>query len=350
MNSNNTKLFTLSLIFLGFFVFTACSSLFPEENVDSTPVLREPPQPKLSFETVEKGTIRQEVSGLSRVASAQEQALYFRKNGRVNEIFVSQGEDVDQGQALARLEIGDLEYEYNQAQLDLDKLEMEKQRMEFLLGGSVSEYDLSLKEIDYQKLKLRVDRLKEELESSTIYAPFSGRITSLSMREADMIEGFARVMTIADINELELQMNVQSRDLSKIVPGQKARISLGNGISADAEVKHVPSTLSETSPGEQDLRVRLDFINLDNILEENDISIEEVYRFNNLLSTSIIIKEIEDALILPPAAIREYTNRRFVLVQDGDFRKEIDIETGLETSTKVEILDGLEEGQQVISR
>ncbi|MEJ6951059.1 efflux RND transporter periplasmic adaptor subunit [Natronospora cellulosivora (SeqCode)] len=352
-NNNIYKILVLLFIPFMFLSLTACS-LFPEETVDSTPELREPPQPRLSFETVERGTIRQEISGLSRVAPKKEQELYFEKNGRVREIFVSQGDDVEKGQPLARLETGDLEFEYKQASLDLERFELEKERMEFLLGSTVSEYDLRLKEIDYKKLKLRVERLKEELDNSTIYAPFDGRVISLSMREADMVEGFARVMSIADISELELQMNVHSRDLNKILAGQRASVQVERGLWIDAEVKHVPSPFSEIAPGQQDLRVRIDFINLEELLEELEeefnMGIEHIYRFNNLLSTRIIIQEIEDALLLPPAAIREYGRRTFVLIQDEDFRKEIDIKTGLETSTRVEILEGLEEGQEVISR
>lgn len=350
MKNKICKIFYLFITLLIFFFLSACSSLFPEETIDSEPVLREPPQPRITFETVERGTIREEISGLSRVAPKKEQELYFEKNGRVQEIMVMQGDDVEEGQPLAKLETGDLEYEYSQASLDLEIFEMEKERMEFLLGSSVSEYDLKLKEKDYQKLKLNVDRLKKELDNSIIYAPFDGRIISSSIREAEMVEGFTRVMSIADIGDLELQMNVHSRDINKIVPGLAARVRIDDGMWLDAEVTHVPSPFAEIAPGERDLRVRIDFLNLEDILAEYDIDIEQVYRFNNLLNTRIIVQEIEDALILPPSAIREYGNRNFVLIQDDDIRKEVDIETGLSTSTRVEILEGLEEGQKVISR
>ena len=41
--------------------------------------------------------------------------------------------------------------------------------------------------------------------------------------------------------------------------------------------------------------------------------------------------------------------RNYVLVMDGDSRKEADVQTGLITDTEVEIVSGLEEGQQVIN-
>jgi hypothetical protein len=41
-------------------------------------------------------------------------------------------------------------------------------------------------------------------------------------------------------------------------------------------------------------------------------------------------------------------NRYYVQVADGDRRKEVDVEVGLMTATDVEIVKGVEEGQQVI--
>ncbi|MFW6264987.1 MAG: efflux RND transporter periplasmic adaptor subunit [Bacillota bacterium] len=350
MKNTTNKKFFLLIILLIFVFLSGCSSLFPEESIESEPALREPPEPRISLETVEKGTIREEISGLSRVAPKKEEELYFEKDGRIREIMVEQGEDVEKGQVLAKMETADIEYEYKQAKLDLELFEMEKERMEFLLGSSVSEYDLNLKEIDYQKLKLRVDHLKNELDNSIIHAPFDGRIMSLAVREAEMVDGFAMIMSIADISDLELQMEVHSREINDIVEGLAARIQIEEDLWVDAEVNHVPSPFAEITPGERDLRVRIDFSNLDDIMDEHDLEFEDVYRFNSLLNTRIVVQEVKDALLLPPSAIREYGNRTFVLVQEDDTRKEIDIETGLSTSTKVEIVEGLEEGQEVISR
>ena len=77
-------------------------------------------------------------------------------------------------------------------------MELELERMKFLHGTLVSDYDSRLKEIDYEKAKLQIERLEDILHGSTIYAPFNGRITLLSIRETAMVDEFAEVMVIAD--------------------------------------------------------------------------------------------------------------------------------------------------------
>lgn len=39
-----------------------------------------------------------------------------------------------------------------------------------------------------------------------------------------------------------------------------------------------------------------------------------------------------------------------MLVKEGDYRREVDVKLGIKTDTKVEILAGLEEGQEIITR
>ncbi|HLV09022.1 MAG TPA: hypothetical protein VKY40_02320, partial [Halanaerobiales bacterium] len=128
------------------------------------------------------------------------------------------------------------------------------------------------------------------------------------------------------------------------------KVQLGSNYWAEAEVREVPSASAEIAPGQPDLRVRIDIINFNQLLKESNLSNDQLLRYNALLSTSVIIQEKENALLLPPSAIREYGNRTFVLLKDGDYRREVDVKTGIETRTSIEIIEGLEEGQQIITR
>ena len=352
-NLHNNNLFVKKisiLIAIISIMFLSSCSFLPKEKVEPEPVLKEPPEPRVNLVQVEEGTITQEVSGLARVAAVKESPLYFTKSGRVKKIYVDYGDQVQQGDPLARLEVGDLEYNYKLAKLDLKKMEMQLDRMQTLAGNSVSEYELELKKIDYKKAKMKVDRLKGFLDASTIYAPFDGRVTSISMQEANKVEEYAKVITIADPSELELQMNVSSRDLQKIVPGLKAQVKLKQGYWVDAKVTEVPSLSAEISPGQPDRRVHMKLVNKSKIFNKFNISEKDILEFDNLLSAAIIIQKHENALLLPKSAVREYGDRTFVRIKEGETRKEVDIKIGLETKTKVEVLEGLEKNQKVIAR
>ena len=67
-----------------------------------------------------------------------------------------------------------------------------------------------------------------------------------------------------------------------------------------------------------------------------------------LAEVTITLEEKAGVLWLPPAAIRRFQGRRFVVVQDGVAQRRVDVLIGIESEDRVEILEGLEEGQVVI--
>jgi hypothetical protein len=63
---------------------------------------------------------------------------------------------------------------------------------------------------------------------------------------------------------------------------------------------------------------------------------------------SITTERRPDTLVIPRSALRSYLGHEYVQVLEGESRKEIDVEKGIETQTEVEILKGPKEGQKVI--
>ena len=67
----------------------------------------------------------------------------------------------------------------------------------------------------------------------------------------------------------------------------------------------------------------------------------------DLVKVTVLIERSEDTLYLPPAAIRTFEGRKFVMVKAGDRLQKVDVKLGIEGEDRVEILDGLEEGQVI---
>ena len=113
-------LFAISAITFG------CEQLV-EEIPTPTPIPT-PPESNRPKHEVTLGSIVQEVRGLGRIASSQEQELYFKQGGRLFNILVKQGQYVEQGDILAELETGELKHQIAQARISLDlaQLRLEK--------------------------------------------------------------------------------------------------------------------------------------------------------------------------------------------------------------------------------
>jgi len=65
---------------------------------------------------------------------------------------------------------------------------------------------------------------------------------------------------------------------------------------------------------------------------------------------TVVLERKEDVLWLPPQAIRTFEGRKFVVVQEGEGQLRVDVKVGIESEDRVEIEEGLTEGQIVIGQ
>jgi multidrug efflux pump subunit AcrA (membrane-fusion protein) len=64
---------------------------------------------------------------------------------------------------------------------------------------------------------------------------------------------------------------------------------------------------------------------------------------------SIILAQKADALWLPAQAVREFDGRYFVILKDGQTERRVDVKVGIVEQDRIEITEGLTEGQVVVA-
>ena len=72
------------------------------------------------------------------------------------------------------------------------------------------------------------------------------------------------------------------------------------------------------------------------------------YALGELVRVTAEVERADNALWLPPQAVRNFNGRLFVVVQDGEAQRRADVRIGVEGEDRVEILEGVEEGQTVV--
>ena len=72
------------------------------------------------------------------------------------------------------------------------------------------------------------------------------------------------------------------------------------------------------------------------------------FQVGDRVRVHVVIERRDDVLWLPPAAVREFGGRNFVIVEDARGQSRMDVALGLEGDGRVEIQEGLVEGQTVI--
>ena len=72
------------------------------------------------------------------------------------------------------------------------------------------------------------------------------------------------------------------------------------------------------------------------------------FKVGDRMSFSVLIEERDDVLWLPVSAIRQFSGRNFIVVQNEGVQQRVDVRLGLEGDGRVQVLEGAEESQTVI--
>ncbi|MGC8780951.1 MAG: efflux RND transporter periplasmic adaptor subunit, partial [Anaerolineae bacterium] len=229
-----------------------------------------------------------------------------------------------------KYQIAILERQVKQAQLALDELNKEADP---LLAN------------DVEVAKLNVQKLEAALADAQIVAPFDGRIMSVSGTEGRAATAFQPVMVIGDVSKLDIKANLSSSDVSNLAVGMPAKLVLSSrpGEEMAGSIVRLPPTTIPAGVNAAD-------VDKSTVIGLDDPARAPKLELGDLVKVTVIVERKENALWLPPQAIRTFEGRRFVVVKEGVGQRRVDVKIGIESLDRVEIPDGVSEGQQVLGQ
>jgi multidrug efflux pump subunit AcrA (membrane-fusion protein) len=216
-----------------------------------------------------------------------------------------------------------------------------------LADADPESYNMRLMALELEQAQLDIQDLQDQITAAQLIAPFAGQILSLNIQAGDGAQAYDAVGVLADPNELEITAELGSEELSLMALNQEAVITLRNrpGETFQGTVRQLPYPYGGTTvdTGDDDTAVHVAMEGQAAPSAAVDMTLGE------LATVSIVLQEKENVLWLPPAAIRTYQGRDFVVVQLADgSQKRVDVLLGITTDERVEITAGLEEGQTVV--
>lgn len=203
---------------------------------------------------------------------------------------------------------------------------------------------------DVKSAELNVESLRARIADAQIIAPFDGEIMSLSTAPGLAVEAYKPVMVIADPTELEVVAD----------PGTNVLKDLQEGLLVDVTLVNVPE-----KPMKGKIR-QLPYpyggggrtaqgIEAPNADKSTRITLDETttagvrYEMGDLVRVNVVLERVAEALWIPPQAVRTFEGRKFVVVQEGEAQRRVDVKVGITGEDRVEILEGLREGQVVVA-
>lgn len=246
---------------------------------------------------------------------------------RLMRLDVDEGSRVMAGQTLAQLEDTDLLQAAADAKAKMDLAQKDLSRAEKLLKtGAVSKSAFDEAQTNFQSTVAAFERAKAEMDYLKLLAPDDGTIIRRDGEIGELITVGTPVFWMNGGDKIRIETEVDEEDIGLVQPGQKVAIS-ADAFPGQIFNGKVLSITPKGDPVARSYRVR---VGLD---ETAPLMI------GMTAETNIITQEKQDAMMVPLGAV---SNGQVLKIVDGK-AKNIAVKTGIKTTDKIEITEGLTE-------
>ncbi|SHL08957.1 HlyD family secretion protein/membrane fusion protein, macrolide-specific efflux system [Selenomonas ruminantium] len=311
---------------------------------------------------VTRMTLKSTVSATGTIRPVDSVEVSSKVTARIKDVLVKENDTVTAGQVVATLDAQDYEEKRNQAQYKVTNTKAKYDRVKYLYSiGADTQEELEDAKMNYDTAVSSLAESQSNMNEMTIVAPMSGVVVGEPQTPGTMaVQGTSSptvIMRIADLSRKQILAKVDETDIGNVKVGQTATFTVDsfNGKTFTARVSKISQTDTSntwninTSSGSSSSSsssasviyyyVTLDVDDPDNVLLPSMTARVEI-------NTA----EKNDALVVPLSTLKTDANGSYVVIKNADGSQENRyVSTGIYSDEYVEILEGLSEGEQVVS-
>lgn len=227
--------------------------------------------------------------------------------------------------------------EVDAAQDRVKKADADVQLLQSKLTGRYSSPEIAKVEAAAVEARASYAAAQDLLKHSNVAAPFAGTVYQLPVKPGAYVNGGELLVQIADLTKVRVRAFVDEPDIGRLAKGQEVQISWDAipGRTWDGSLTRVPTAVSmvgSRTVGE----ITSEVANADRKLLPN-VNV----------NVSIVIARHDNALTVAREAVHDADGKRYVYQVADDKIEAREVETGLSSLTRVEIVKGISDGTAV---
>jgi len=378
---------------------------------------------KVTVDEVARRDVTQFVTATGKIEPEVEVKIAPEVSGEIVELPFAEGDDVEKGELLMRIRDENYRYQVDQREADLaaaraseiqSRARLEQARDDLERSADLHEKELisfqqhrrtrtefEVAQANFESAQAQVRRAegllsqaRDLLDRTSIFAPMDGTISRLPVEVGERVAGTGQfnsieVMRVADLNNMEVVVEVNENDVVNVKVGNPARIDVDAFPDREfrGEVTEIASTAMVRGQGSQaevtnfEVKIRIDADG-----ETLKPGMSALADIETATATDVLVVPIQSVTVRSRdgdktveqmardeekarqersgegaatarneeeererARRQRESLRRVVFVVEDGKAKLVDVETGIADTTYMEIKSGLEEGQTVVS-
>jgi len=243
--------------------------------------------------------------GNGKIIDIKEESIIAKIGGTVKSINFENGVYVNKGHIVATIKGDDVEFEILEQQNVIEKNQ---------------------------------SKLRDLNEGDTVYSPMRGTVLQVNVSGEEVVDRNTVLMTVADLDNMEVVLAVDELDISKVTLGQQANITteIFKDESFSGKVTKI-SLEGKNNNGVTTYDVTIHLDDRKSLMSGMNVDIE------------ILSEKADNAIVVPIDSIQKINGDYIVTIKDTNgVKSDIKVELGIANKDNVEIVSGLKEGDVVI--
>ncbi|WP_428034234.1 efflux RND transporter periplasmic adaptor subunit [Amphritea sp.] len=271
--------------------------------------------------------------------------IYNQEEGIVKQILPREGDTVKRDDLLITLDDQLLNAQLQRARAVRQQAEKELQRISGLIKRNLTaRSELTQKETDLAVAKADEQVIATRLGYTRIKSPIDGVVTSRHTEPGNLAEKSSLLLSVADLSSLRLKVDVSELLLNQLAIGMPVAMEIdalrntnpGNPFAVSGKVSRIYPTIDPATRS--------------GTLEISLNPAPQGARPGQFVRVKFRIAR-QQVLLLPYASLRQSDTGSYVYIADSDNKVQIrPLQTGLKAGEQVEVLAGLDPGDNVITR
>ncbi len=285
-----------------------------------------------------RGDVFAVYSGTAPIEAFAEADVIAKVPGEVKEILVEEGDDVEKGDILARLDGDRLRLELNASKARLRKLQRDFQRNKDLRQkGLISEGDYEKIQYELEALQASYNLASLELDYTQIRAPISGVVSDRFIKLGNTLKVGEPLFGVTSLEPLVAYLYIPEREFRQIAAGQPVTIDI-DALGSHRVFAQVTRVSPVVDPDTGTFKITIEISDPERRIKPG--------MFGRM---SVVYDEHKNALQVPRSAVIEEmgTTSVFVVVDNTASRRQV--QTGFSNKGLMEITDGLTDDDRVIT-
>ena len=316
------------------FILLGCNSNKAESKDKKS---KDKSQIKVDGFIVSHSLLINEISVSGSILPFEEVALMNEIAGRVIQMNLPEGNYVKKGTLLVKLFDDDLQANLKKMQTQLEIQErIYKRQSELLKASGISQSDFDQTYLQLNSIKAEIEVQKSMIRKTEILAPFDGTIGLRNISVGAYVFNASVLATIRMEDKLKLDFSIPEKYSSEIKSGLKVKFTVhGNDNLYEATVIATEGGIDATT---RNLKVRA-LIN-----SKSDKLIP-----GSFANVQLALGENRNAIIIPTQAIIPKERNKSVIIAKNGKAHFVQIRTGIRKASDIEIIDGLNPGDTIVT-